>query len=549
MTGYKDKVKSKTQSKDQGWQNEKQQVRRKSEAQSKKRGKGGNKQCIRIIYDRDRRTLHTKPSQGLGRKLLGILKTSPENQKKTWGSYKSPKPFKTSETYASCEKDLKIKKGKSNKQKKNETKKPRRQNTTKEKTPNHFKGNRVKNSKKFLRKIDKKNSEGKERVKNYSSKNEYNSLKKEARQGKMVGQKRSPGTLDFRSYTNKENRRVPISCQNKNIPRKSGKSGNQTLLGLFLQKKCDNLEDLLKQKMNKSRKDKMGGLFRKDSTKDNTEINGLAKLFEKSKPILSHFHTTKEKSSMQDPHESLLGIKPRTRMAKMFPNYINSIDNNINSLQNIHHRRKEDLSSQSRILRLEGSKGFGESKTNVRGADVKKIWLESRLERVRDLNNFLKEKPSKPENFSKLGNYSNLKRKPKSRKNSENKSPRMAIQKHPDNFQKLFTNKTHLNEKRLRLRSIHEIDSYKHSRSIKHSTQQNLSKRKKNDYLFKKKISLPDKHRKKETYKLFKSKWAAKNQIEDSFKESSVIRFDLHVPKKNRFADKISKKRAQQGFK
>ena len=507
------------------------EIKSKAEKSSIKRSSNSNK--TKHILEKTEKKQKKTPFKGgnnLGKKLMSILKTSPENEKQVWFGNKGLKSSMQIETYNSHEKNLKSKKVKVVKTGENRKDK---ENSKKTKMKKVSKLTQKKSSIGNLKK-----SEGKERYKG-GAKNEFNSLKKESR--KLGGAaKKNFGTLDLRTYTNKENRRIPISCKNKhNGEQIFKKVNNKTLLDLFLQKKCDNIEDLLKQKMSKSRKEKIELMFKRESVKEATEIEGLAKLLEKPKPVLSHFHTSKEKSSIQETHESFLGLKPRTRMAKMVPNYINSIDNNINSIQNIHYRRKTDQLSYSRVAKNSNSPNGHKQFKIYSKHELKKIQLNTRLSKLGDLNNFSR-KSKGVEKSKRQSNYSGIKRNTKASKRNR-KSSQMKQSKQTENFQKILANKFE-NKERLRLRSITEIENYKQSRSIKHG-KNNSSKNKNFNLMFKKKISLPDKQRKKETYRLFKSKWGINNNFEDSIKDSSNMRFDFRGVKSRILTEQPNKKR------
>lgn len=458
----------------------------------------------------------------LGKKLMSILKTSPENEKMMWFGNRALKTSGQVESYNSCEKKAKAR-GLRKKQVEG-----LRSREAKNK-------GRVKKMHKFGSKqgsfANIKKSETKEKPKKGLAKNEFNSLKKETRAlGK--GTKKNFGTLDLRTYTNKENRRIPISCKNKNNKKTFKKTQNKTLLDLFLQKKGENIEDLLKQKMSKSRREKLELMFRRESAQDATEIEGLARLLEKPKPVLSQFHTSKEKSSLQETHESFLGLKPRTRMAKMVPNYINSIDNNINSIQNIHYRRKTEQLSHSRVNKQSNSPHHQGAKNYSRN-ELKKIRLDPRLGRKA-------EAPRPRDTAKRPGNYSGIGRVSKGSKRAR-KSSQARARKDSENLQKVLLNKLE-NKERLRLRSITEIENYKNFKSIKNCVNHS-SKHKNYNAMFKKKISLPDKQRKKETYRLFKSKWGIKNNFEDSIKDSSKARFDFKGVKSRVLADQHNRRK------
>lgn len=468
-----------------------------------------------------------RPESHLGKKLMSILKTSPENEKKGWFGPKGLKSSAQLEMYNSCDKNQKPKKVKPSRKKGDKTKKERIK-----------KGKTKKGNKNTLKKIsiaNLKKSEPREKHKQFLKKNEYNSLKKESKKGD--NQRKNFETLDLRTFTNKENRRVPISCKNKTNPEQPfRRSSNKTFLDLFLQKKCENIEELLKQKISKSRKEKIEIMFRRDSVREPTEIEGLARLLDKPKPLLSNFHTSKEKSSIQETHESFLGLKPRTRMAKMMPNYINSIDNNINSIQNLHYRRKVGLSRSRMNQNSNSPSGLAHPHVCCKG-DLKKIKLATRMSKLRELGH-TKPRDTRTSKSKRFSNYSGLKRKSKG---SKRKSSQIKQNK-PQNKGTKGNGKGGENKERLRLRSITEIENYKNSRSIKHS-KNHSSKHQNLNLIFKKKISLPDKHKKKETYRLFKSKWGISNNVDNLVKESSHVRFDFRGVKARLLTDQQNRRR------
>ena len=468
-----------------------------------------------------------RPESHLGKKLMSILKTSPENEKRAWFGAKGLKSSAQLETYNSCDKDQKAKKLKMVRKKGEKARKEKGRRAKPKKG--------AKNAVKKISIANLKKSEPRDKNKHFLKKNEYNSLKKEAKKGD--NQRKNFETLDLRTFTNKENRRVPISCKNKANPEAPfRKPSNKTFLDLFLQKKCENIEELLKQKISKSRKEKIEIMFRRDSTRQAGDVEGLARLLERPKPLLSNFHTSKEKSSIQETHESFLGLKPRTRMAKMMPNYINSIDNNINSIQNLHYRRKMGMSRSRMNQNSNSPSGLANAQICSKG-DLKKIRLATKMTKLRELGSSKPRDPrtSKSKRFS---NYSGLKRKSKG---SKRKSSQMKQNKGPGKGGKR-PERGGDNKERLRLRSITEIENYKNSRSIKHA-KNHSSKNQNLNLIFKKKISLPDKHKKKETYRLFKSKWGISNNVDNLVKEASHVRFDFRGVKARLLTDQQNRRK------
>lgn len=314
---------------------------------------------------------------------------------------------------------------------------------------------------------------------------------------------------------------------------------NSNLLELFLQKKCDGLENILKQKISKNKKQKIEIMFKKESLKDTTELENLNNILEKSRPILGHFHTSKEKSTHHTDHESLLNLKPRTRMAKMIPNYINSIDNNINSLKGIQNRKKEILNSKkeemisnSKLIRL---KNFSsKSKYNSNKTKTKKTFNSQKEVVVKGGSNMNKSPES-------LFPYSKSKRKPSLNKKEILKNKNIILSeklKNENMFHKLFSTKLSEQDKLFNIKSIINAEKSKYLKNTKTINE----KIKINETIFKKKISLPEKKKSKDTFRKFKNKWNNNEKIDVSYKDLSDLKFDIKSIQKKSYTNKNFRK-------
>lgn len=514
-----------------------------------------------------------KENSYFGHKKHKAVRTSPDQQQHSWKHYKSPKVEKVKRQYNAIQN---FKTGK-----KEISKESRKHLKVKSKDGRNKKHkSKYQNAKAVVRSNPKKKMGRRDRPKNFSSKAEYASLKKTGRQ---------LGPLDFRSYTNKENRRVPISCKSKGI--NADRQSKTTLLGLFLQKKCENLEHLLKSKITKAKRKKLENVFRKE----NSQITGAYDILSKKKSMVGNYQsTTQDRRKLHQDHGgSTEGFK--IRFSKPSITCIGSIDNNINSLQKMNVRGNEELSSKSRVRKLEastsespfnfqmrlgngsisqkesvirskkvtthGSDGNFHSKDanfHVRGGKyvssggldimnnvtsnliLAKMRKENQMAQNRDQRtrgkatqhrnprNTRNSRNSRkngqfPTQGRKKDRVSGLKR--RKSKTSKNPSTHQISSKNPDLFKKLFSNKFSEQERRLKLRSINEIEDFRNSRSIKNSTRTGKQGR---QQMFQKKGSLPDKPN-RDSFRLFKSKVAAKMRTEKSIRERKSLKFENNV--------------------
>ena len=171
-------------------------VWRRQEGQNKPEVKEAKKQLKSNLNKTEKNVKRcSRPDSHLGKKLMSILKTSPENEKRNWFGNKMVKCNVGLDKYSSCDKDQKVKKLKGIRKKGEKTKKE------KGKKGKVKKANKNKLKKISIGNLKKSEPRDKQRPRHLLKKNEYNSLKKESKKTKPDKRKNFE-TLDLRTFTN-----------------------------------------------------------------------------------------------------------------------------------------------------------------------------------------------------------------------------------------------------------------------------------------------------------------------------------------------------------